>query len=137
MNDRIVPGNYSVKKVGIANITNDKLYPVLRKPSNAVRISSIGQLIQDGDTHIRNVARDIADKRRAAKTTTTCNQNIVVLLLHAHRPSFSYDFVPFSHNLPEDSEATLTVAFSNAQLKPLLRQLGIILSNRLEKVFEC
>lgn len=86
MNDRIVPGNYSIKKSGIANVANNELNPVLRKPSNAVRISSIGQLIQDGDAYIRNIIHDIADKRRTAKTTAARNQDIAVFSPHAHRP---------------------------------------------------
>ena len=38
---------------------------------------------------------------------------------------------------PSANLATLTVAFTQMQLKPLQTQLGIILPNRLEKVFEC
>ncbi len=86
VNNCFVPGNHSIKQIRIANVTNNELNPVLRKPSNAVRISSIGQLIQDGDAYIRNVAHDIADKRRTAKTTTTRNQDIAVFSLHAHPP---------------------------------------------------
>ena len=86
VNNCIVPGNHSIKKSGIADIANDKLCPVLWKPSNAAGISGIGQLIQDRNMHIRNVAHDIADKRRAAKTTAARNQDIAVFSPHAHRP---------------------------------------------------
>ncbi len=89
VNNCIVPGNDSIKQIRIADVTNNKLNPVLRKPSNAVRISSIGQLIQDGDAYIRNIIHDIADKRRTAKTTAARNQDIAVFSPHAHRPPFS------------------------------------------------
>jgi hypothetical protein len=86
VNNCIVPGNQSIKQIQIANVANNELNPVLRKPGNAVRISGIGQLIQDSDVCIRNVAHDIANKRRAAKTTAARNQDIAVFSLHAHRP---------------------------------------------------
>ena len=90
MNDSIVPGNQSIKQVRIANVANNELNSVLRKPGNTVRISGIGQLIQDGDTHIRNVVHNIADKRRTAKTTAARNQDIAVFSLHVRYPSSSH-----------------------------------------------
>lgn len=95
VNNCIVPGNDSIKQTRIVDVTNNKLNPILWKPSNAAGVSGIGQLIQDRNMHIRNVAHDIANKRRAAKTAAARNQDIAVFSLHAHRPPFSYGLYHF------------------------------------------
>ena len=46
-------------------------------------------------------------------------------------------FWPDLREATTKNNATVLVAFTQMQLKPLQTQLGIILPNRLEKVFEC
>ena len=72
VHDRVVARDDAVQKLGVADVTDDELDPVLGQPRDVLGVAGVGQLVQDGDMDARVVVHDVvhevaADEAAAAR----------------------------------------------------------------------
>ena len=72
VHDRVVAGDDPIEQLRVADVTDDELDPVLGQPRDVLGVAGVGQLVQDGDMHVRVVVHDVvhevaADEAAAAR----------------------------------------------------------------------
>ena len=72
VHDRVVAGDDPIEQLRVADVTDDELDPVLGQPRDVLGVAGVGQLVQDGDMHVRVVLDHVmhevaADEAAAAR----------------------------------------------------------------------
>ena len=84
VNDGVVTGNYLVQQLGVADVAYHKLDTVLGEPSNVLRVTSVGQLIENRDANLGVIFNDIAHEVATNKAAATRDDDILRFKLFRH-----------------------------------------------------
>ena len=77
VHDRVVAGDDPIEQLRVADVTDDKLDPVLGQPRDVLGVAGVGQLVQDGHVDARVVLHHVVHEVAADEAATARDDDVL------------------------------------------------------------
>lgn len=77
VDDGVVARHQPVQQVGVADVAHDELHAAGGQPRDVLGVAGVGQLVQDGDVHVRVVVHDVVDEVAADEAAAARDDDVL------------------------------------------------------------
>ncbi len=77
VHDRVMAGNDPIEQLRVADVADDELHAVGGQARDVLGVAGVGQLVQNGDVHVRVVVDHVMHEIRTDETAATGHDDVM------------------------------------------------------------